>query len=148
MKKLEIKGIGTISALKAVTYITIIPAALLFLIGLAMLLIGIAVGEPGLWGIGLAYTIMPVFIVGMYGVISMVIALLYGVLAKKFGGLELIVEEKNEFVFNGPSGNGYQQGAPAPINPPGSPYDAENQIQLTKTSPPPLPNQFRNTNQD
>lgn len=96
MKKLEIKSIGVVSAFKATLYLSIIPMALIFLIGFIMLLIGILVQEYAVLGIGIAYMIMPIFMLFMYGLIAMLGALIYNLLAGKFGGLEITVKEKEE----------------------------------------------------
>ncbi|MGG4144713.1 hypothetical protein ABEW34_16485 [Paenibacillus algorifonticola] len=149
MKKLEIKGIGTVSAFKATAYMMIIPSALLFLLGIGMLMVGLITGEPTVLILGITYTLMPVFLIGIYGAISMLIALLYGVLAKKFGGLELIVEEKTELdLTKGPAGNGYAPGpqshfspssspTSSPIN---SPFNSGSTSPQSNMTPPPLPN--------
>ncbi|ANY66861.1 hypothetical protein BBD42_10580 [Paenibacillus sp. BIHB 4019] len=149
MKKLEIKGIGTVSAFKATAYMMIIPAVLLFLLGIIFTLIGVVAQEPTLLAIGIPYILMPVFLIGIYGAISMLVALLYGVLAKKFGGLELIVEEKTELdLTKGPAGNGYAPGPQSNFGPSSSPannatnnpFNSGSASPQSNMTPPPLPN--------
>jgi putative exporter of polyketide antibiotics len=94
MKKIEIKEIGLKSAFKVTLYVMIIPVAIMFLIGLFMLLIGLATRQWILVGMGIPYMLMPVFLLGVYGALSMLISLLYNKLSGKFGGLELTIEEK------------------------------------------------------
>ena len=96
VKKLEIKAVGIISAFKATLYMSIIPMAFIFVIGIIMVFVGIMVQEYTILGIGIAYSLMPIFGVLFYGVISMLGALIYNWLAGKFGGLEITVKEKEE----------------------------------------------------
>ncbi|SFF14651.1 hypothetical protein SAMN04487969_11585 [Paenibacillus algorifonticola] len=141
MKKLEIKGIGTVSAFKATAYMMIIPSALLFLLGIILTMIAVVAQEPTLLALGIPYILMPVFLIGIYGAISMLVALLYGVLAKKFGGLELIVQEKTELdLTKGPAGNGYAPGPQSNFNPSNSPFNSGSSSPQSNVTPPPLPN--------
>jgi hypothetical protein len=93
MKKLEIKSVGVVSMGKTVVYIMMIPMALLLLVGFFALLIGILISKSEVALFGGIYMIFPIFILGFYGVISMLIGLIYNWLAGKFGGLEITLAE-------------------------------------------------------
>jgi len=94
MRKVEIAEITPMSAFKATIYILIIPFALMMLIGLFMVMIGIMTDQSAILFAGLVYVVMPIILIGIYGVICMLIALVYNLLARKFGGIELIVKDK------------------------------------------------------
>ncbi|MHA0858075.1 hypothetical protein [Paenibacillus sp. CMAA1364] len=96
MKRIEIKEIGAISAFKATLYIACIPLAIMSLIGILMTILGIVLGQTELLYIGIPYIIIPVFLLGIYGVFSMLIAVVYNKFTKKFGGLEIVIQEKVE----------------------------------------------------
>jgi hypothetical protein len=96
MKKIEIKEVGITSAFKATIYLSIIPCALLGLLGLILTIIGLGIGEKALLALGVPYLIMPVFMLLLYGLFSMLGALIYNVFAKKYGGLELKIIEKQD----------------------------------------------------
>lgn len=96
MKKFEIKELGIVSTFKTAIYIYIIPMLLIFLIGLFATIIGVASSQGAILGVGIAYLVLPIFLLGMYGVISMLIALVYNKLSAKFGGLEVVLSEKVE----------------------------------------------------
>lgn len=93
MKKLEIKSVGVVSMGKSVVYIMLIPMALLLLIGFFALLIGILISQSEVAIFGGIYMVVPIFILGFYGVVSMLIGLVYNWLAGKFGGLEITLTE-------------------------------------------------------
>lgn len=93
MKKLEIKSVGVVSMGKTVVYIMLIPMALLVLIGFFALLIGILISQSEVAIFGGIYMVVPIFILGFYGVVSMLIGLVYNWLAGKFGGLEITLTE-------------------------------------------------------
>jgi ABC-type dipeptide/oligopeptide/nickel transport system permease component len=96
MRNFEIKKISLISAFKVTIYLMIIPLLLFFLIGIGLLIGGAISRTTELILVGGAYSIMPVFMLIMYGVFSMLAALIYNWLAGKFGGLELSVVDKDE----------------------------------------------------
>lgn len=96
MKKVEIKKITVESAFKVTLYLMIVPAIILLLISIGMLVAGIFMQASQLIFLGVVYAISSIFIIGLYGVFSMLIALIYNALAKKFGGLELTVTDKQE----------------------------------------------------
>ncbi|WP_338553487.1 hypothetical protein [Paenibacillus sp. KS-LC4] len=140
MKKLEIKGIGAVSAFKATAYMMIIPSVLLFVIGVVMMLIAAATGRSSIFGMGFPFFVMPIFLIVFYGAVNMLNTLLYGMFAKKFGGLELTVEEKGASdMMNGSTSHFYNQGT-----------HSTNSGMLTKTTPPPIstvsPNRDQNNN--
>lgn len=96
MKKIEIKKLTIESTFKVTLYLMIIPAILLFLMGLGMLVFGLFTHTIELTIMGILYAISSVVVVLLYGVISMLMALIYNSLSKKFGGLELTVIDKTE----------------------------------------------------
>lgn len=94
MRKLEIKEIGIKSAFKTTLYTTSLPLACMTVIGILLSLLGVLSGNHTLTFVGLPYIIMPVFLVFLYGALSMLIALVYNKLSGKFGGLEITVVDK------------------------------------------------------
>lgn len=96
MKKIEIKEIGIKSAFKSTLYIAIVPLGIMAAIGLLMAIIGVAIGQGQLIILGIPYIIMPFFMMGIYGLLSMLTALVYNKFSTKFGGLELVIKEQNE----------------------------------------------------
>jgi hypothetical protein len=93
LKKLEIKSFGVFSAAKTTLYLMIIPMALLVVIGFFALLIGVLISQAEVALFGGMYMVMSVIVLVFYGVISMLVALIYNWLAGKFGGLEITVTE-------------------------------------------------------
>lgn len=93
MKKIEVKKIGPVSAFKATLYLMMIPMGILFMIGIVSSLIGVAVGEKGVLMFGIMYVIMSFIMLGIYGLLSMLISVIYNLFAGKFGGLELTINE-------------------------------------------------------
>ncbi|MEK7450042.1 MAG: DUF3566 domain-containing protein [Planctomycetota bacterium] len=98
MKKIEIKKFGVLNALKITTYMTILPSAFCFLIGIGFVLIGVLTKQREMLIMGIAVTVVyPIVLVIMYGVMAMLGALIYNLFAGKFGGLELTVKEDEPF---------------------------------------------------
>lgn len=93
MKKLEIKSVGVVSMGKTIVYIMLIPMAIFLLVGFFALLIGILIKQGEVAIFGGIYMIAPLFILVFYGVIAMLIGLVYNWLAGKFGGLEITLTE-------------------------------------------------------
>lgn len=96
MKKIEIKEIGIKSAFKSTLYITIVPLGIMAAIGLLMTFIGVAIGQGQLLILGIPYIFMSFVMMGLYGLFSMLTALVYNKFSTKFGGLELVIKEQNE----------------------------------------------------
>lgn len=96
MRKLEIKKIGTGSFVKTTIYFMLIPSAIIFLIGLLATIIAAIFVAKEFLIFGIMYMLMPVFMLVIYGLISALIALVYSGLARKFGGLEIYVEEDQD----------------------------------------------------
>lgn len=96
MKKIEIKRLGVKSVFKVTLYIMAIPLGLLMLVGLAITLIAVALQRYELLVIGIPYMIMPIFMLGLYGLFGMLNALIYNLGSKYMGGLEVEIEEKPE----------------------------------------------------
>jgi len=86
MKKFEVKKIGVKSMFKVTMYMMVVPAIFMLLAGILMIVFG---GDPMLRVMGIVYVMFPVLIVVLYGPLAMLMALLYNVLAKKFGGLKI-----------------------------------------------------------
>ncbi|MBP3965099.1 hypothetical protein [Paenibacillus lignilyticus] len=95
MRKVEIREIGTKSMFKTTIYLMIIPMALMAFIGLMITIIGAATGKGTLLVVGIPYLVIPFFLVFFYGALSMLVALVYSAFAKKFGGLELTLVDKD-----------------------------------------------------
>jgi len=96
MKKFEIKKISIKSAFKVTLYLCSIPLALMSLIGIIISIIGVVIKEYTMLFFGIPYIIMPIIMVFLYGLFGMLGALIYNVLSRKFGGLELEIEDKND----------------------------------------------------
>jgi len=94
MKRIEIVGIGKKSVFKTTIYLMIVPLSILFVIGFIMTIVSIVSTQPDMLIIGIPYMIMPVFMLIIYGLLSMLVALVYNKLASRFGGLELNIKEK------------------------------------------------------
>lgn len=93
MKRIEVKKVAPTSAFKATMYWAFVPMGIIFLIGIISALVGAALGETEVLLFGIAYTFVPFIMLGIYGVISMLIALVYNLFAGKFGGLVLTINE-------------------------------------------------------
>ncbi len=96
MKKLEIKKVGIVSSFKAMIYLMIVPMIFMALIGVLFAVIGFSISEPEIGIIGVIYIFIPLVLLPMYGIITMLMSLIYNGLAGKFGGLEITVVEKTE----------------------------------------------------
>lgn len=89
--KLEIKSIKVISVFKTTLYVMIPLMALLMIIGGIMVI----TGGAELKMIGMMYIVaMPILTVIFYGPMAMLVAFVYSILASKFGGLEIIVDDE------------------------------------------------------
>lgn len=95
MKSYEVLEINKKSFFKTTIYLMIIPMLLVFIIGLGIMVVGILIDEPFAIGLGIPYMILPIFLIFIYGLFGMLVALVYNKLAKRFGGLELKLVEKN-----------------------------------------------------
>lgn len=93
MKKIEIKELGLKSVFKVTMYVMIVPLFLLFLIGAALTVIGALLKQWELLVVGVVYLAFPVFLLPFYGAINTLIGLIYNTLSKKFGGLEVTIDE-------------------------------------------------------
>lgn len=93
MRRIEVKKVAPVSVFKALMYLMVIPMGILFLIGVISALVGVALGETEVLWFGIAYTFVPFIMLGIYGLLSMLIALIYNLFAGKFGGLVLTINE-------------------------------------------------------
>jgi urea transporter len=97
MKNYEILEVNKKSIFKTTIYITSIPLSIMAIIGIIMCIVAFASGRTTLLFMGIPYIIMPIFMLFIYGLLSMLVALVYNKFAKKYGGLELrIVEKSNQ----------------------------------------------------
>ncbi|MFX3633298.1 MAG: hypothetical protein ACE3L7_30555 [Candidatus Pristimantibacillus sp.] len=94
MKNYEIVRLGKKSVFKTTIYIVSTPLLLMMFIGLIVVMIGAGTGEPTLF-MALPFVIMPVFMLFFYGLLSVIVALVYNLLAKRFGGIEINMVEKD-----------------------------------------------------
>lgn len=100
MKKVEVKEIKAVSAFKTTVYLVSVPMGILLVIGSLIALVSAMLRSgPGIL-VGILYMIMPLFMLAIYGALSMLVAIIYNFLANRFGGLELIIEEKIDHVVN------------------------------------------------
>ena len=97
MKKIEINRFGLGSVFKVMIYLMIIPMILCFIIGIVMILAGVATRAYEFVGIGILVAVgYPLFFILVYGLFGTLIALIYNWLAGKFGGLEVTIREIDE----------------------------------------------------
>lgn len=96
MKKIEIKQIGPTSMFKTILFVGSVPLALMAFIGIIISIIGVASGNTELLYFSVPYIVLPLFMIGIYGLVGMLVAFIYNKFASKFGGLELVIEEKKE----------------------------------------------------
>lgn len=92
--KIEIKEIRAESAFKVTLYMASIPIAFMMLVGIIMTIVGAVMSITQVLFIGIAYIAMPVFMLFIYGLFSLLMAVVYNACSKKFGGLEITIEEK------------------------------------------------------
>jgi len=97
MRRLEIKNLIPGSVFKTFIYLMLLPSAILILVGLIMLLVGIFTKNIEIAIIAVVIAIIyPVILIGIYGGLAALQALIYNLCAKKFGGLKMLVEENTE----------------------------------------------------
>lgn len=96
MKKMEITNVTPVSAFKTTLYYLIIPFALMMVVGIIITIIGAVIGEGTMLMVGIPYIILPIILIGVYGLFAMLIALLYNGLSRKFGGLVITVKDVEE----------------------------------------------------
>lgn len=94
LMKLEIKSLGTKSMLKTTLYIASIPIGVMFIFGIIALLIGAALGNSKTMMAFIPFLLMPFFMIIVYGILGMLVSVVYNFFANKFGGLELTVHSK------------------------------------------------------
>jgi len=87
MKKFEVKKIGVKSMFKVTLYMMVIPAIFMLIAGIVIL--SFSSLDSGFRTVGIIYLLFPILIVAIYGPLAMLMAWIYNVLAKKFGGLKL-----------------------------------------------------------
>ncbi len=106
MKKFEVKKLGVKSLFKATIYFMIIPSALFMLVGLVFLAVGLVSGVTKNIFMGVFFAfIYPLILLGVYGVMNMLMGLIYNAFAVRFGGLEFSAEEVEE--IQSQPGTGY-----------------------------------------
>jgi len=94
MEKIEIKKFGVLNTLKVTMYMSILPVILCFLMGIGIALLGVFTRQKQMIFMGaLMGLLYPIVLIVMYGVMSMLMALIYNLFASKFGGLELTIKE-------------------------------------------------------
>lgn len=91
----EIKKIGVKTAFKSVIYLSSIPLLLMILVGIGSAIFGLVTNNQQTLFFGLAYTLMPILMMFFYGLLGMLIAFFYNFFSKRFGGLELTLQEKS-----------------------------------------------------
>lgn len=94
--KVEIKQVGIKSAFKTILYLMSIPMMLMMLAGGIITLIGALIHQTEMLIIGIMYLIFPIFLIGIYGALGMLVTLIYNTAANKFGGLELTLAKKED----------------------------------------------------
>ena len=93
MKNIEIKKVAPKSAFKVTLYFAIIPIVIMLIVGIGASIIAAITGQGELAFFGIAYIVMSIVGIVLYGVFGALFAVLYNVLAGKFGGLEISVKE-------------------------------------------------------
>jgi hypothetical protein len=97
MKSLEIKKLSPVSVLKTFMYLMLLPSAIFIVVGVIMFLVGIFTKNTELAIIAAVIAILyPVILIGVYGGLAALQALIYNLCARKFGGLKLFVDENTE----------------------------------------------------
>ncbi|MDP5272893.1 hypothetical protein [Chengkuizengella axinellae] len=95
MEKIEFKKFTPSSVFKTILYILIVPSSLFIIGGLIVLLVGIGVGEPSIVAAAVPIMLLyPLMFIVIYGLFGMLYAVVYNALAKRFGGLEAMIELK------------------------------------------------------
>jgi hypothetical protein len=100
LKKIEVNKLGAKNLFKVTIYLTSIPFGIMALIGVIITIIGGAMDHPMMLTIGIPYIIMPLFMIFIYGLLSMLMAVIYNLFSRKFGGLELVISEKEDSMDN------------------------------------------------
>lgn len=95
MKSYEVIDVNKKSIFKTTIYVMSIPLAIMAAIGIIITIISVLTGNTAMLVFGIPYIVMPVFMLFIYGLLSMLMALVYNKFAKKFGGLELKLVEKS-----------------------------------------------------
>lgn len=98
--KIEIKSIGATSMFKTILYIASIPLVLMLVFGVLSLIIGGASGNSSFVVGVIPLIIMPIIMLGLYGLLGMLIAVIYNFFASKFGGLELTIKTQENVKHN------------------------------------------------
>lgn len=93
MRKIEFKKLEVGSVFKVVIYLMIIPMALMSLIGLLVAVIGGFFGAAEAALFGGIYLFMPFVLIFIYAGMAALVALIYNLFAKKFGGLEVYIDD-------------------------------------------------------
>jgi len=94
MRKIEVKEVKIVSAFKTTVYVSIIPLGFMLVIGILFTIFAALLGETSLLALGIPYIVLPLILLGFYGVFSMLMALVYNLFSKKFGGLEVTISDK------------------------------------------------------
>lgn len=94
MKKIEVRNLGVKSTFKTTIFMMIVPACLILFFGIIMLAVSFFIDDIEIKILAYTYLLLPVVMTVIYGLISMLTALIYNSLAKKFGGLVLSIDDK------------------------------------------------------
>lgn len=96
MKKIEVRSLGVKSLFKTTIYIMIIPAIIMLFFGIIMLVMSLFIDDFEIKFLAYTYLLLPIVVTVIYGLISMLIAVVYNGLSKNFGGLVISINDKNE----------------------------------------------------
>jgi hypothetical protein len=94
VKKVEIRELGISSLVKVTLYFSIIPIALMIIVGVLAFIVGLISGERAAIVFGMLYLAMPIAVVIIYGVTMAIGGVLYNAFSSKFGGLEIFIKDK------------------------------------------------------
>lgn len=94
MKKIEVRELGISSLVKVTLYFSIIPIALMIIVGVLAFIAGLISGERAAIVFGMLYLAMPIAVVIIYGVTMAIGGVLYNAFSSKFGGLEIFIKDK------------------------------------------------------
>lgn len=94
MKRVEIRELGISSLVKVTLYFSIIPIALMIIVGVLAFIVGIISGERAAIVFGMLYLAMPIAIIAIYAITTAIGGVLFNALSSKFGGLEVYIKDK------------------------------------------------------
>jgi len=93
LKRVEVKAFGVGGFTKMVVYMTVLFAVIVLLFGLGLLWAGNSNHDGFVALFGKNYIVMSILILPIHAAIASIIALIYNMFAKKYGGLVVYVDD-------------------------------------------------------